>query len=360
MAKRRYFLLKTDERRRDALFMGAMIGLNFLASPGTTLAAGLAALLYVVKHVLAVRRGRIIFELIQIPLAAGVAAVIIALFVFPAVSYHGLNVFLTPLNSQLESREKEILPDLLRLQNFEQSRSALWVILFGVGLLWGLARRRFLLLVWAVGLMAVPREGVWLMAVPAALLMAGGIVELIVPSFNRLVAQSYGAYGRPVSALVLLLCLWLAVTESYGMILDRLDERDFILYPAQLKALDWARAHLPADANIIVLGNNAMTEWSPQVAQRAVLNTPYGSEWQPKEEDVASDFEGDIWNCDIDNACYADSIAKYYASAPNIYLISDSEHGKDGRGHDMGDYSESPRFSQVYKDDDVTIVRYTP
>ena len=355
-----WFLIKPEETCRDAVGMGVMIGLNFLASPGTALAAGLAALLYLGKHVLAIRPQRIARESVQILLAGGVSIALISLFVVPVVYAHGWDIFLTPLRAQLNAGDHEMLPELLGLRNFGTSDSALWIVLAGVGLWWALARRRLALLAWTMGLIVMPREGGWMMVAPAALVMGGGAVELLAASSLPLLRQSYGSVARLVPVVIALLCLAVTADGARSMIKDRLRDQDFILYPPQAEALEWVKANLPSDAHLIMLGNEAMLEWGGQMTERVVLNTPYGAEWQPEEADIAWKFREEIWACGEEAACYGDQIDRYYGEHSAVYVISDSKHGKDGKSHEMADYAASTLFAVVYRDDDIVIARYRP
>ena len=61
---------------------------------------------------------------------------------------------------------------------------------------------------------------------------------------------------------------------------ERLDPRVERLLLLSLEAL---QAAIPANASVLVVGNQALEEWAPQILQREVINTQFGLEWQPGE-----------------------------------------------------------------------------
>ena len=88
----------------------------------------------------------------------------------------------------------------------------------------------------------------------------------------------------------------------------------------QIELVEDARSLIPANAKVLVLGNDALLEWSPYLLQREVINTKFGLEWQPGELQVVT-----LLNKSISEAKTWDDVLKAITKFTNnqtVYILS--------------------------------------
>lgn len=158
-------------------------------------------------------------------------------------------------------------------------------------------RRRFLLPAW----MVVASYGLGearFTFVAGSMLSATLVFEVIVPTFEggvsrrvrprRLADGGVGLrFTRVAAAVVVVVMVWTgAVGAAYaGSSLDT----EYVggttmpqtVESADFEAMAWARIDTDADAHFVVIGDAA--EWFPYYTERAILLSPWGTEWSSRE-----------------------------------------------------------------------------
>lgn len=299
----------------SALGSGAALAFCVLSSPGSAIgAAGLATLL-AVEHLLQQRMRPLAW--MRLGGMAFSGAALSAPYWLTVLLRFGRGFFLQPVLAQFaqEASSHNPLQPGLRLSAFgvvENSWAFGWNVLIFWGLAVSLSRRQFALPA-ALGLLFfIPRENVWLMALPAALLFAQGWQVGLRPLLPI----------RPLAraALVASLGVWLALL-SLGLARALEKDQQWRLSAAQAQRLQEARALLPPDALIVVLGGDGLLEWAPYLLQRETLNTPFGLEWQPAEAAAVSQM-----NAHLEQAASWQEVAAALppVSGP-VYILSDQK-----------------------------------
>jgi hypothetical protein len=216
-------------------------------------------------------------------------------------SIHGINLFVESFGAQ----QTRLLSTLGNYARFEISRGSfqfLWNVMIFGGILWAFAHRRFDLLAWFAVLYIVPREGRWMVAVPASILAGIGIVEV----FDRLVTQiHFGRLGRVVVWAIF--SLYILLNPLWG-IRDLVSGSSTEYWSEAITAMQWADKNLPADSKIIVLCDDNIREWVPHIARRTVLNVEQGTEWEPDEYRNITKLNRKLDNC-LEFTCIATNIS---------------------------------------------------
>jgi len=283
------------------LAAGVLLGLNILASPGSALAAPLISLVYAGAMVWRAYRERRP-GLLALPAAVGLIGLVVsAPWWLTVMGNHGRGVFTAALLNQVQTGGRlsflqQTLDRLLTLNlSSIRNNSFTWSALTFWGMISHLTGPWFHLPILFILFSLVPREGIWLSALAGSLLAGRGLAEVIrylrarwaeVPSLRR--------WLDPLGLLVfLVIALYTAFLAVDGLIRDR----QWALDPVQAAALERNAAVIPPGAQVIVIGNDALLEWAPQLLQREVVNTPYGLEWQPGELNRV-----DLFNREVENA----------------------------------------------------------
>lgn len=263
---------------RSALGAGIALALCVLASPGSAIGAAALAVLLGLERI--ARQPFAVQAWAQVALIALSAAALSAPYWAIVMKNHGRGIFLLPVLAQYETGKQPFLSVLW--QNLTAFRVVTdgWAFAWNwgifLGLLWLLTRGKLALPLAFLTLFSIPRENVWLTALPAALLFAYGLTEALAPLIN------FPPRRRALSA-ALLICAFLGISQSLGLVSALERDQQWQLSAAQVDRLAEARALLPPNARVLVLGNDALSEWAPYLLQREVINTQFGLEWQPAE-----------------------------------------------------------------------------
>jgi hypothetical protein len=167
----------------------------------------------------------------------------------------------------------------------------------------------------------IPREGDWLVSVPASMLAGLGAVEVVGAMLQKALSVDRRAHPDLASVLLLALLATLALVTaalSDQEILAKSNER---LPPAWTEALSAMRADLPPQASVVVAsgGNSALPEWAPALLEREVLNTVFGLEWQPGEVKSVHRIDDLLDAHDLAGMLLT---AQQYSGKQEIYLIA--------------------------------------
>jgi hypothetical protein len=153
-------------------------------------------------------------------------------------------------------------------------------ILLGIG--WLVWQRKLFLPLAFLALFSIPRENAWVTALPAALLAAHGIADVLVPTVRSMSVSTLRARMMVMWTAAGLIVFSL-ISQAFALVNLQVQDQNWKLKAVQVEGLLRARKAIPSSAQVIVLGNGGLREWAPYLLQREVLNTEFGLEWQPGE-----------------------------------------------------------------------------
>ena len=284
---------------RAGVLAGIFLGLCVLSSPGSAYAAALVSVLFFAKALVAGIRGRDFSAPGWLLLTALVGLLLSAPYWLTVVDRHGASIYITSVAAEHDQR---LLLRLQSLAGFSASQGVfgfVWAWLVFAGALWASLNRRFFVVAMLLAFWMIPREGEWLLAVPAAMMAAMGGLHVLWPLVHKSLPADWaepsafhwrgrppcGSQTRPPLAPGLLAVLLVSLVLVNALLADSqaITNADWRLSPARVAALNDLRDALPPGARLMVSGNGALQEWSPSLLRREVLNTPFGLEWQPDE-----------------------------------------------------------------------------
>ena len=276
-----------DHSLKSALYAGLGLALCVLSSPGSALGAALISLALVLDTLLSVRWTEKIQPYLHL-FWIGLTGLAISMpYWLSVILHHGIGIFVSPVGMQYE--ESGSASFLGKLQGNWFTYSALqqdgvyfWSIAIFLGIGWLVWQRKLFIPFAFLGLFSIPRENGWVTAFPAALLVAHGIADVLVPTIKSMSVSTvrirtgvmWAAFGLIGMSLIL---------QAFELVNFQVRDENWSLKAAQVDELRRAREIIPSSAQVIVLGNGGLREWAPYLLQREVLNTEFGLEWQPAE-----------------------------------------------------------------------------
>jgi hypothetical protein len=268
------------------LWIGGAWGLCVVASPGS---AALSILIWLIwfapSAAFAPASSRL--RAIGYRVVSGLVALLVSSpYWLAVVAHHGWSIFVNTLATQQQGGLSTLLNKVLFNLGFEPLAVGSAFPIVGTGLViagaWVAAHRRLHAL-WIALVLAsiVPREAEWLVAIPGAILMGLCLGEIVMPAVvNGLRGRDWTAYR--VTALAIAILLGLNLIINLGLALASEAWWRPSLSPEFLEATAWVSRNVPEDARFVTIGSDAALEWSPHLAQRTVVNVPYGTEWRPE------------------------------------------------------------------------------
>jgi len=272
-----YTLLWARDKKQKYLWVipGIFLGLCIMSSPGSIYASILISILFLgisIANFLAHKDVKFLTGCLLV----GIAGLIVSLpYWYTVISHHGLGIFInafTAQNTKLFNRFPLFAHDLYFIK-----ASPFWNILFLFGLLSALIKRHYSLILFSIVLMLIPRE-VWIMSIPASLLIGVGIVYLL--DLLRLIPKINNNYLKV--AVIWTMIIFFVIDSSFNL-LYLIDNDSYDISTVQINDLiNVNKSNLiPYDQYVIVVGNWGLVEWSPAIMQRIVINNPFGLEWLP-------------------------------------------------------------------------------
>jgi hypothetical protein len=337
-------LIRADRSRSTVAYslVGLSWGICIVASPGSAYASFLTTMLFFALQLTVHSQQKDRLPLIQcMSISAVIAILLTSPYWLTVISNHGLGVFTTSFGAQHDGAFLGIISAILEAI-FEHGFpgagfgyiSYLWGGVICIGLINLLSRRQLTLPLWFIVCFSVPREGGWLASIPMAILAGFGIVTVFktLPVITQLLKPE-----RPLKRS-LYLCL---ITLFFGgLFLDtqtRFQERVTGQYKAEvyfdryydityadIEAMEWVRNNTPSEAKFVALTRDQVLEWLPFIAQRTVINTPYGSEWEPKTRKAIFRLNTQLKLC-YNTACFYNN-ALNFNNHKDIYLYIDQFH----------------------------------
>ncbi len=280
-----YFLVSAEKGKwHQTLWAGLLLAATVASSPGSAFGAVALSLLFVGKMLLKGSKPILKFVLVGV---IGFAAS--APYWLTVVRNHGITIFLNPISGQFDHAQTGSFIATF-LQSFFEFNYAggdyalLWNALILAGLLWYLIKEDWFLPSLFFVLAIIPRESVWLTALVTPVFAGAGLTKIALP----LLGKGFGALSRKSTRLVLftgfaLVAISVSAVNTIVSVEKLINDESWKISVMQIEELDKLREEIPQDAQVIVIGNEAVIEWAPQILQREVINVKYGLEWEPEE-----------------------------------------------------------------------------
>lgn len=120
-------------------------------------------------------------------------------------------------------------------------------------------------------------------------------------------------YWLVMEALVIL-----GIYEAYAEM--KLNQEPALMSQDIIDTLEWGAAELPPDAQLVILHDGAVVDWTPFYLERTILNMPFGTEWEPAEWHTAQQFNARVEICrTVDCVIQAARMAHY---TPDYIILS--------------------------------------
>jgi hypothetical protein len=269
------------------LWIGSAWGLCVVASPGSAALSILLWLVWFAPSAALVPAGKRLRAVMYRVVSGLVALLVSSPYWLSVMAHHGWSIFTRTLATQQQGGGLSTLwnTTLLNL-GFEPLAVGSAFPVVGTGLViagaWVAVHRRLHGL-WIALVLAsiVPREAEWLVAVPGAVLMGLCLGEIVVPAV-AIGLRDRSWTLRRVTALAIVALLGLNLIVNMGIALASEAWWRPSLNPEFFEAAAWVSRNAPEDARMVVIGPDAVLEWSPHLARRTVVNVPYGTEWRPE------------------------------------------------------------------------------
>ncbi len=275
-----------DPTVKSALVAGIIWALTVLASPGSAALSILVTVIFcfawLIREIGSGQVGRFIAPV----LVLGVSAVVLtAPWWLTVVVQHGFSLFTGAFTSQ----SGQGIPFLSQyyqnviLNRFQVSGPVFWTYLLAASYFAGLLMGRWREIAFVTLALMIPRETSWLTWLFAPLLISAMVTALayslagIVRSWEDHKPQVLGIGVAAIfSVFILLLVGWNAWSVA-------VNDPAPPVYPEEIAFGKWIAENLPEDAQLILLTRERLRETLPFFAQRTVINTMFGAEWQPEE-----------------------------------------------------------------------------
>ena len=355
-------LLKTwnAPTTRNIFWAGFTIGLSILSSPGGGYAAIMSLLAFIFKSVTQNSFFSIKKHLKALVGIATVSIIVILPYLSYIISNHNIHQFYESFTNQHDGSGflAHYIYKMATFQFAENFNLFWWNFLVALGLVIACLNPKYRLLAIIFLLTAlIPREE-WLICVPATLLAVLGINEII-KIFGRITNEFSGVDFRKIVMTLLLVsticalsdallssplhafigldamlakALNLDTTQAEAIGLDTIQAEAIEQVPSALAAMTWIRENTSFNAKFVVVANPILREWAPYKMQRAVLNVPEGTEFDPKDSKTVKLLNEKLDKCQ-NIKCYYYS-AKKSSNGP-IYLLINNKKLKE-RSTDEG------------------------
>jgi len=302
-----------------AAIAGVFLGLCVLSSPGSAYAAALVSVLFFIKVLIAGIQRHDFKAPTWLLLTALVGLLLSAPYWLTVAERHGAGLFISAFTAEHDQRFWLRLQSLVGFSASEGVFGFVWAWLAFAGALWAALNRRLFVVVMLLAFWIIPREGDWLMAIPAAMLAAMGILYVLWPLVQKSLPDDWQAHPPLAPGLLAVLLVSLILVNALLDDNQALANADWRLAPPQVAALADLGGLIPPGARLLVVGSGALQEWSPTLLQREVLNTPFGLEWQPDELVHVLAINGALDKIDLKGAL-AD--VQDYTRDQKIYLLA--------------------------------------
>lgn len=313
-----FALARTCKKRTAGryIFAGIMWAFCILCSPGSIYASILIVFIYVCLIFAREKNSTILQKTVSLVSCGAIAIALSSPYWLTVILNHGLDVFTGSFASQ---HGNFLLETVEKIAYFQVSRGNvyfLWDVMIFSGIMWAWSKRHYGLLAWFFIFFSIPRESIWLVALPASILAGMGMALV----FGRLVTRKHFAqFSRTLFWAVFYLYVFL---YPFWMIKIFNNAYQKGYWPAAIAGMQWADDNMPIDSKMIVLSNDQAREWVPHVSRRTVLNVHQGAEWEPDTYQNIIALNRELDNCH-EFKCLEEILAKQ-TDSDNIYLLIDT------------------------------------
>ncbi len=323
-----FFLISLEKRQRafDVFGAGLLLGLSVVASPGSALGGVTFSLLYAGK-VLINRQYKLLRKFIMVGV---IAFIISAPYWGNVIINHGVKIFSLPVSGQFNSVEGSSFIARF-LQSFFEFNYAggdyafIWNVLILIGLLWYFFKEKWFIPILFFTLALIPREGVWITALVSPLLVGVALADFALPLFEKGLAQiSKKNLRLSLFTFIVLAFISSLIINTILAIEEQINDDDWKISAVQIDEIEKLREEIPPDAQILVIGNEALLEWTPQIIRREVINTHYGLEWQPDEYVTIIKINETIEEAQSWDDIFA--VLRDNVDVENVYILSDKDY----------------------------------
>jgi hypothetical protein len=324
------FRFEKNPRPVPAILAGVFLGLSVLSSPGSAYGGAIIALLFFGKHLSQDLQRHNFRNSAWLLLTGLIGIVVSAPYWMTILLRHELGSFTSAFFSQqdasaLLNQVRYLITfkpaDMITFVSDEGIYGFLFDWLIFAGLIWAFLNKQGFQVVIFLAVWLIPREGSWLVAIPAAWLAALGIVHLVFPLIQK-AFSSLGVNKRPPLApgLLTIILVLLMIGNAVFSLNDLKNQSELQISPDAIETLDQGRQLIPAGAHILIAGNGALREWAPALLEREVLNCEFGLEWQPEELKKVNLINDALADNDLATAM---QVVRDYSGDTNLWLVGD-------------------------------------
>ncbi|HEY5270650.1 MAG TPA: hypothetical protein VII97_09960 [Anaerolineales bacterium] len=326
------FRFEKDPRPAPALWAGLFLGLCVLSSPGSAYGGVIISVLFFFK-LLGQDLKRRSFKSSAWLLLTGLTGLLVsAPYWLTIIRHHEFGGFTTAFLTQQDATA--LLNQIRYMVTFKPADMITFVSDEGIygflfdwlvfaGLIWAVLNKQAFQVVIFFAVWLIPREGSWLVAIPAAWLAASGIVHLVWPLLQKAFSAN-GANNRPPLApgLLALILVLLIVAGAVNTLHDLQNQPELKISAPATETLRQDRQMIPTDAHVLIAGNGALREWAPALLEREVLNCEFGLEWQPDELKLVYLINDAL---DANDLATAMAVVRGYSGDTRLWLIGDPD-----------------------------------
>lgn len=276
--------------------VGFSWALCVLSSPGSAYASVPCFLLFAIVLMI---RERNLNTLLHLTLTGIVALLLSSPYWLTVIRVHGIGVYLDSLVGQHQTLINTFQNIYITLPDFKiisGSHTFLWNSFLLLGGVISYFKRKYLLLGWYLILALIPREGGWMLSIPAALIIGEGLETIVRNQRNKNFFRLLHNKKALLSSGILLMVFWLAIGPITSVIDSAFSSKNS-LDSIDVEAMDWILNNTEPNIKVVVITEDHILEWVPQISRRTVINIPFGSEWQPDEADVIFKFRDIVSTC---------------------------------------------------------------
>ncbi len=261
------------------IFPGIILGLCIMSSPGSFYASILISILFggiSIANSISRKDTRYLLACFVVGI---IGLAVSAPYWGTVISNHGIEIYSSTFANQNISIFNYLLENVRNLRILQVSYY--WNILFLLGLLLSLLKKNYLLFLFSIILILIPREN-WVMSIAASLIIGNGITHL-----RDLFRSNRKIIKYLKVAVIWLLVLFFIIDSGYTLTL-LINNDNYDITAVQLDDLQeiYTSNLIPPDEYVVVIGNWGLIEWSPAIIQRAVINNPFGLEWVDNRSEI--------------------------------------------------------------------------
>ena len=287
------FRYERDPRPVTAVWAGLFLGLSVLSSPGSAYGGAIFSVLFFLKFLIQDLKRHTLRNSAWLLMTGMIGLLVSSPYWLTIIQYHEFGGLMTAFLGQQDASSfinqvRYMITfkpaDMLTFIGDEGIYGFLFDWLAFAGLIWALLNQQKFQVLIFFAFWIIPREGSWLVAIPAAWLAATGIIQIVLPLFQKAFLPRAPSLRLPLAPGILAMILViLAVAGAVISVYDLENQTDMNISAAAIETLQQERQIIPADAHVLIVGNPALREWAPALLEREVLNCEFGLEWQPAE-----------------------------------------------------------------------------